>query len=83
LKEQPFKKKKVGVMMGGLSREREISLKTGKAILKPLLRRGTPFIPSMWDLTSQKFFSRKRLNVPSWHSMEDTERMGAFRECSN
>ena len=29
MKEQPFKKRKVGVLMGGLSREREISLKTG------------------------------------------------------
>jgi D-alanine-D-alanine ligase len=40
VREQPFKKKKVGVLMGGLSREREISLKTGKAILKALLEKG-------------------------------------------
>jgi D-alanine-D-alanine ligase len=40
LKEQSFKKKKIGVMMGGLSREREISLKTGKAILKALTEKG-------------------------------------------
>ena len=38
--EQPLKKKKVGVLMGGLSREREISLKTGKAILKALHAKG-------------------------------------------
>ena len=32
-------------MMGGLSREREISLKTGKAILKALIEKGpTGFI---------------------------------------
>jgi len=36
MKNQSLKKKKIGVMMGGLSREREISLKTGKAILKAL-----------------------------------------------
>ena len=30
---------KIGVLMGGLSREREISLKTGTAILKALLKR--------------------------------------------
>jgi D-alanine-D-alanine ligase len=35
-----MKKRKIGVMMGGLSREREISLRTGKAILKALVERG-------------------------------------------
>jgi D-alanine-D-alanine ligase len=34
-----LKKKKIGVLMGGLSPEREISLKTGKAILKGLLEK--------------------------------------------
>jgi D-alanine-D-alanine ligase len=32
MKEPSLKKKKIAVMMGGLSREREISLKTGKAL---------------------------------------------------
>ena len=40
MKEQSLKKKRVGVMMGGLSREREISLKTGKAVLKALIEKG-------------------------------------------
>jgi D-alanine--D-alanine ligase len=40
VKEQSFKKKKIGVMMGGLSREREISMRTGKAILKALTEKG-------------------------------------------
>jgi D-alanine-D-alanine ligase len=40
VKESSLKKKKVGVMMGGLSREREISLRTGKAILKALTEKG-------------------------------------------
>jgi D-alanine-D-alanine ligase len=40
VKESSFKKKRVAVMMGGLSREREISLKTGKAILKALSEKG-------------------------------------------
>jgi len=38
--ESSLKKKRVAVMMGGLSREREISLKTGKAILKALTEKG-------------------------------------------
>jgi D-alanine-D-alanine ligase len=45
VKEQSFKKKKIGVMMGGLSREREISLKTGKAILKALTEKGYHAFP--------------------------------------
>ena len=42
MKDPSLKKKRVGVLMGGLSREREISLKTGKAILKALTEKGYP-----------------------------------------
>lgn len=35
-----FEMKKIGVLMGGISAEREISLKTGSAILEALLRKG-------------------------------------------
>lgn len=37
---EEFKKKRVGVLMGGLSEERDISLKSGKAVLEALLARG-------------------------------------------
>lgn len=40
MKNQSNKKKRIGVMMGGLSREREISLRTGKAILRALTEKG-------------------------------------------
>ncbi len=40
MKDPHFKNRKIGVLMGGLSREREISLKTGTAILKALLEKG-------------------------------------------
>ncbi len=40
MKNQSFKKKKIGVLLGGLSREREISLRTGKAIRKALVEKG-------------------------------------------
>jgi D-alanine-D-alanine ligase len=40
MRDQPLKKRKVGVLMGGVSREREISLKTGKAILRALIEKG-------------------------------------------
>ncbi len=45
LKSQQLKKKKIGVLMGGISEEREISLKTGKAILDALKARGFHAIP--------------------------------------
>jgi D-alanine-D-alanine ligase len=45
MKNQSLKKKKIGVLMGGLSREREISLKTGKAILKALTEKGYTACP--------------------------------------
>ena len=40
MKGSGFKKMRVGVLMGGLSREREISLKTGTAIWKALSEKG-------------------------------------------
>jgi len=45
VKNQSMKKKKIGVLMGGLSREREISLRTGKAILRALIEKGYPASP--------------------------------------
>jgi D-alanine-D-alanine ligase len=37
---QELKKKKIGVLMGGMSAEREVSLRTGKAVLNALLEAG-------------------------------------------
>jgi D-alanine-D-alanine ligase len=45
MKDTSLKKKKIGVLMGGLSREREISLKTGKAIQKALTEKGYTICP--------------------------------------
>lgn len=45
MKDLSLKKKRIGVMMGGLSREREISLRTGKAILKALKEKGYDALP--------------------------------------
>ena len=39
-----LKEKKIGVLMGGTSTEREISLKTGKAIAEALRRKGLKII---------------------------------------
>ena len=36
MKDQNSKEKRIGVLMGGMSRERDISLKSGKAIANPL-----------------------------------------------
>ena len=40
-----FKEKQIGVLMGGMSSEREISLKTGAAILSALIRKGYRAVP--------------------------------------
>lgn len=40
-----LKGKKIGVLLGGLSEEREISLKTGDAVLKALLAKGYNAVP--------------------------------------
>jgi D-alanine-D-alanine ligase len=40
-----YKQKRIGVLMGGLSKEREISLKTGRAIVKALAGKGYPVHP--------------------------------------
>jgi len=44
MRDPALKKKRVAVLMGGVSREREISLKTGKAILKALTEKGYPAV---------------------------------------
>src|SRR5262245_59478539 len=41
----PFKEKIVGVLMGGLSKEREVSLRSGNAVLDALLMRGYDAVP--------------------------------------
>jgi len=40
--------KRVGVLMGGLSSEREVSLNTGKGVLRALLERGYPAVGIDW-----------------------------------
>jgi D-alanine-D-alanine ligase len=60
MKEPSLKKKKTGVMMGGFSREREISLKTGKAILKALTEKGYTATPiDVGDDIAEKLVKEK------------------------
>jgi D-alanine-D-alanine ligase len=60
MKELSLKKKKIAVMMGGLSREREISMKTGKAILKALTEKGYTVIPvDVGDGIAEKLINEK------------------------
>jgi D-alanine-D-alanine ligase len=46
---EEFKKKRIGVLMGGLSSEREVSLMSGKAILAALLELGYEALPIEGD----------------------------------
>src|SRR5512135_1879016 len=60
MRNQSLKKKKVAVMMGGLSREREISLKTGKAIQRALAEKGYTVIPiDVGDDIAEKLVKEK------------------------
>ena len=46
---EEFKRKRIGVLMGGMSAEREVSLASGKAILEALLARGYDASPMEAD----------------------------------
>src|SRR3990172_2848926 len=60
MRDPSLKKKRVAVMMGGLSREREISLKTGKAILKALTEKGYTATPiDVGDDLAEKLIKEK------------------------
>jgi D-alanine-D-alanine ligase len=63
VKEPSFKKKKIGVMMGGLSREREVSLRTGKAILKALTEKGYPALAIDVGLDIAEVLIREKVEV--------------------
>ena len=63
MKNQSLKKKKIGVMMGGLSREREISLKTGKAILKALTEKGYTACPIDVGQDVAEILVKKKIEV--------------------
>jgi D-alanine-D-alanine ligase len=60
MRDPSLKKKRIAVMMGGLSREREISLKTGKAIQKALSEKGYTVIPiDVGDDIAEKLMKEK------------------------
>jgi len=60
MKELSFKQKKIAATMGGLSREREISLKTGKSILKALGEKGYTVVPiDVGDDIAEKLVKEK------------------------
>ena len=57
------KKLRVGVLMGGQSAEREISLKTGRAICQALIRRGYSVVSIDVDASLPQQLIRKPLDV--------------------
>ena len=57
------KKLRVGVLMGGQSAEREISLKTGRAICQALIRRGYRVVSIDVDASLPQQLIRKSLDV--------------------
>jgi len=63
MKDPSFKKKKIGVLMGGLSREREISLRTGKALCKALIEKGYVACPIDVDRDIAGKLIKKKIEV--------------------
>lgn len=63
MKGSSWKEKKIGVLMGGLSRERDISLKTGKAILKALIEKGYMACPIDVDQNIAEKLLKKRIEI--------------------
>lgn len=55
--------KKVGVLLGGASKEREISLKTGKAIIEALQRREYDVTPIEIDQNLQSTLLKSKIDV--------------------
>ncbi len=56
-----MKDKKIGVLMGGISSEREISLKTGEAVYNALIKKGYNAVKI--DVQKDFIFSLKDLNI--------------------
>ncbi len=60
---QVLKEKKIGVLMGGLSSEREISLRSGNAVLQGLIRKGYTAIPVDADRDTGKRLREEAIEV--------------------
>ncbi len=58
-----FETKKIGVLLGGISAEREISLKTGSSILEALLRKGYKAVAIDIDVTLQIRLNKAKLST--------------------
>ena len=58
-----MKRRRIGVLMGGLSSERQISMKTGKAVLAALVDRGYNAVPVFVDRDIDLALRQKRIDV--------------------
>ena len=58
-----LKEKKIGVLMGGLSSEREISLRSGNAVLQGLTRKGYAAVPIDADRASGRRLREEEVDV--------------------
>ena len=69
----PFANKRVAVVMGGLSAEREVSLSTGAGVLAALLERGWDAVPIDWrDGTSLARLLEESAATAVWNALHGT-----------
>jgi D-alanine-D-alanine ligase len=60
---EELKKKRIGVLMGGPSPERKISLKTGKAVLRGLLAKGYQALGIEVDRSLATYLLKEKIEV--------------------
>lgn len=58
-----MKSRKIGVLLGGLSSERDVSLRTGEAVLAALVERGYPAVPVFVDRDVDVALRQERIEV--------------------
>jgi D-alanine-D-alanine ligase len=76
---EEMKKKRIGVLMGGMSPEREVSLMSGKAILQALLGKGYPAVAIEADETLPERLREGGSRWPSSGFMVRWGRTGRFK----
>ena len=73
--------RKIGVLLGGLSSEREVSLKTGDAVLAALRDRGhdvTPIYDAVWWIQGGVLYSVQSRNMTGSDSLSLANSLVAF-----
>ena len=81
MKKEEFKSKKIGVLMGGLSAEREVSLKSGAAVHQALLSLGYEAVGIDVGRDLAEVLAVRASRLPLSVSMAASAKMARYRGC--